>query len=211
LAERFSHVVGININKKQLNIARKTAAERKIANIEFVETDIMKLDYKGKFDLVFIIDVDPHIPDKKKMLEIASNSLKPGGKIILIAWCKPNKTTLAAETLIVQPFCATWGFTHMETMTNYEKYFKELKLDIDYYEDFTKNIEKSVHQGYLDYLHKISTSGIRDIAKVLDFSMIKYVNRIWEKAHDLSQMVLYSQAAYDGGLFLYPFYILKKK
>lgn len=211
LAEKFSHVTGINFNKKQLAIAKKIAMDRKIENVEFIEADIMELDYKEKFDMVFIIDVDPHVPDKKKMLKIARDSLKSGGKIVLVAWCKPDKTALAAETLIIQPFCATWGFTFMETMANYAKYFRELQLEINYYEDFTAGIEKSVHQGYRDFLRAVNTFGIKDVAKVLDFSMLARIGEVWRKAHEVSQMVLYSLAAYDGGLFLYPFYILEKK
>ncbi len=211
LAEKYAHVTAINSNKKQLGIARKTVSERKITNVEFIEADIMELSYGEKFDVVFIIDVDPHIPNKEKMLEIAQKSLKVGGKIILVAWCKPDKVTFAAETLIVQPFCATWGFTYMETVANYLKYFKKLGLGVNYYEDLTFGIEKSVHQGYRDFLSKVNVFGIEDVAKVLDFSMIKHINTLWDKAHDVSQMVLYSQAAYDGGLFIYPFYILEKK
>jgi len=211
LAQKFTHVTAINFNKKQLKIAKKTVKQKKIKNVNFIEADIMKTRYDNVFDVVFLIDVDPHLPDKKKMLRIAYKALKPGGKIVLMAWCKPSNISAAAEHLIVQPFNATWGFTYQETPENYLKYFKKSNLDLVYYEDLTKGIKKSVHQGYTDFLKKINTLKLFDVAKVLDLSMIKYANKIWEKAHEMTQMVLYSQAVYDAGLFIYPFYILQKK
>lgn len=211
LAQRFTHVTGVNFNKKQLKIARKTAKQKGIKKVDFVEADIMETRYDNAFDVIILIDVDPHLPDKKKMLRIAHKALKPGGKIVLIAWCKPSKISVVAEHLIVQPFNATWGFTYQETPENYLKYFKELNLDLAYYEDLTKGIKKSVHHAYFDTLQKMNTANLIDAAKMLDLSMIKHANKIWEKAHEMMQMMLYSIAAYDAGLFIYPLYILQKK
>jgi len=211
LSQKFTHVTAINFHKKQLKIARRTAKQKGIKNVDFIEADIMETHYDNMFDVIFLIDVDPCLPNKKKMLRIVSKALKPGGKIVLAAWCKPSKISVAAEHLIIQPFNATWGLPYQETPENYLKHFKKLNLNLVYYEDLTKSVKKSVHQGYIDFLQKVNTSKLIDISKVLDLSMIKYPYKIWEKAHEATQMVLYSQAAYDAGLFLYPFYILQKK
>lgn len=54
----------------------------------------------------------------------------------------------------------------------------------------------------------MNTASLVDAAAMLDLSIIKHANKIWEKAHG---MMLYSIAVYDAGLFIYPFYILQKK
>lgn len=210
LTQRFSHVTAVNMNKKQLDMARRTAKSRNIGNITFVEQDIMETSFKEEFDAIFIIDVDPHIPDKKRMLEVAVKALKKNGKIVLLPWCKPEKVSAAANMLIIQPFNAAWGFTYQETPQNYLRYFKDFGLKVVYSKDLTKEIGKSVRAGYLNFLRKINEFKYSDIVKVLDSSAAKNIGKFNEKAHEITQMVLYSIAAYDAGLFLYPLFILQK-
>lgn len=128
LASKVKHITAINFNQKQLDIAKESAKNKNISNIEFINQDIMKSDFKEKFDFIFLWDVEPHLPDKKKALSILHKALKSGGRLMLSTWLQPEKPSLAAKYLIIDPFNRTWAFPFMETSQHYMNYFKKLVL-----------------------------------------------------------------------------------
>lgn len=210
LSQKFKNVTAINFNKKQLAIAEKNIKQKKIANIKLIKADIMQTSFKEMFDIVFLYDVAPHLPDKEKALQLIWKSLKPSGKLVMTEWLIPRNISMAARMLLVEPFNTTWAFPFLETDQNYKKYFKKNKYNLILKEDWTEKIGKSVDIGYHSYLKAVNSFGIKEVAKVLDLSMINHVIHIKEKAKEMSEMVLYSKALYDSNNFLYFFYIAEK-
>lgn len=210
ISQKFKNVTAINFSKKQLAIAGKNIKQKKITNIKLVEADIMQTSFKDMFDVVFLYDVAPHLPDKEKALQLIWKALKPGGKLVMTEWLIPQNISKAAKTLLVEPFNETWAFPFLETDENYMKYFKQNNYKLVLREDWTKKIGKSIDVGYHSYLKSVNSFGIKDVAKVLDLSMLKHITHIKKKAKEVSEMVLYSKALYDSDNFLYFFYIVEK-
>lgn len=210
LSQKFKNVIAINFNKKQLAIAEKNIKQQKIANIELVEADIMQTSFKDMFDVVFLYDVAPHLPNKEKALQLIWKALKPGGKLVMTEWLIPQNISSAARMLLVEPFNSTWAFPFLETDENYMKYFKKNDYKLLLKENWTKKIDKSITVGYHSCLKAINSFGIKDVARVLDLSMVKHAMHTKEKMKEMSEMVLYLKALYDSNNFLYFLYIAEK-
>ncbi|MDI6825972.1 MAG: class I SAM-dependent methyltransferase [Candidatus Aenigmarchaeota archaeon] len=73
LSEKWN-VIGINVNKDRLNIARK----------------IVKIDFKEKFDLILALDILEHLKYPNKSLKKIHNHLKSNGLLIVSI---PNKSS----------------------------------------------------------------------------------------------------------------------
>ncbi|KAI9709014.1 MAG: hypothetical protein M1812_007827 [Candelaria pacifica] len=76
------HVTGLDSTSGVLDQARATANERNIKNIEFVEGDILKLDYPDdSFDVVHAHQVVQHVPDHVGALREMRRVCRPGGLV----------------------------------------------------------------------------------------------------------------------------------
>lgn len=77
-------VVGIDMTEAQLAKARRLAAERGFANVEFVEAHIEELPLEdGSTDVVISNGVVNLAPDKSKVFAEAARVLRPGGRLAL--------------------------------------------------------------------------------------------------------------------------------
>ena len=52
-------------------------------SIGLYQVDLMTLEWKDKWDIIFLLDVIEHCPDDVSILRQAFNALKPGGKLIV--------------------------------------------------------------------------------------------------------------------------------
>ena len=86
LACRGYNVTGIDLSKAQLARAREKMAEKSV-DVDFIRMDARELDYINEFDTVIML-CEGGFPLMEtdemnfKILENATRSLKPGGKII---------------------------------------------------------------------------------------------------------------------------------
>jgi len=80
-------VTGLDISKKMINIAKENAKKEKL-KINFIVSDIEKINFKNQFDRVLSYDALHHCPNEIEVLKNAYKALKPGGIILII---EPNK------------------------------------------------------------------------------------------------------------------------
>lgn len=77
-----AHVMGVNIDRHQLVIARR----RQAPGVGFTTGDAERLPFAGgAFDTVYAIEVLSHIGDKKALFGELSRALRPGGRLVLAA------------------------------------------------------------------------------------------------------------------------------
>lgn len=77
-------VTGVDISKRSIDYAKKTAQE-KCLNIDYINQNYLDLDFREEFDLVIMIfcDIDVLNPEERdKLLEKVYSALKPGGRFI---------------------------------------------------------------------------------------------------------------------------------
>jgi len=64
-------------------------AQQNWPNYKFAVADILKLDLRQKYDLIFLVAVLHHVPSRKlreQLLIKIKSMLKPGGKLLMINW-----------------------------------------------------------------------------------------------------------------------------
>lgn len=82
LSNKCSTVLGLDISKKAISIAKKSLSILKIKNINFICGKIDSLP-KKQFDLVICLEVIEHIPDDGLFLVEINSRLKKNGYLVL--------------------------------------------------------------------------------------------------------------------------------
>lgn len=80
-------VVGVDISKPLLDIARSKARKEHLANIRFVEADMAELDFpEASFDVVVIVFGIFFAPDMVAQIHRLTRLLRPGGVLAVTTW-----------------------------------------------------------------------------------------------------------------------------
>lgn len=85
-ASRFAKkVVGLEIDKELIKIAKKSAEIKKLTNVIFLESDLEgKLNFKdNSFDKIIFLDVLEHLIKRDQILREIKRIFKPGGVLFL--------------------------------------------------------------------------------------------------------------------------------
>ena len=87
LARKFkeAQIVGIDLDKEQINTNKQIAQETNLTNCDFQVEDIFRLPFKEEFDLILCVDILEHLVDDIEACRYLFRVLKPGGKIIVHA------------------------------------------------------------------------------------------------------------------------------
>ncbi|HEX4570192.1 MAG TPA: methyltransferase domain-containing protein [Dongiaceae bacterium] len=94
LAQRFGagHVLGIDVEADNIELARRRAAEKGLADrvsYRLVEPGPLPFE-EARFDLVFSKDAIIHIPDKEALFADIFRILVPGGRFIASDWLRAD-------------------------------------------------------------------------------------------------------------------------
>ncbi|MEM8594591.1 MAG: bifunctional demethylmenaquinone methyltransferase/2-methoxy-6-polyprenyl-1,4-benzoquinol methylase UbiE [Pseudomonadota bacterium] len=104
LAWKFSRLVGptgrvylADINSSMLNAGRERLLNRgNCENIQFVQADAQKLPFKeNSLDRITISFGLRNVTDKDLALRSMYNALKPGGRLLVLEFSKPNNSLLS--------------------------------------------------------------------------------------------------------------------
>jgi SAM-dependent methyltransferase len=99
LAPYAAEVVALDITKEMLAVAQKSAAERHLDNIRFLEGDAQQLPCAdASFDVVSCRHAPHHFPDVQRAVQEWARVLKPGGKLVLVDSISPEEPE--AEALL---------------------------------------------------------------------------------------------------------------
>jgi SAM-dependent methyltransferase/cytochrome c-type biogenesis protein CcmH/NrfG len=98
-----SRVTGIDLSLSSLAYARRMASELQIANVEFIQADILELDRLGaQFDLVYASGVLHHMHEPKAGLAAVSRRTKPGGLIQIQLYSRRGRADVNAAREIIR-------------------------------------------------------------------------------------------------------------
>jgi len=98
LANNIKHVTGIDISSKLLAIAKQRKTERKIENVDFIQTTVFDERFKpGSFDVVMAFYVLHFFEDIDEVVRRIHRLLKPDGLFILEAVCLGEKNKILGQ------------------------------------------------------------------------------------------------------------------
>ncbi|MEK6984549.1 MAG: methyltransferase domain-containing protein [Nanoarchaeota archaeon] len=206
-------VCAININRHQLNIA-KNHSKRRYPNITFLYNDIMQLNLNKMFDTAFFIDVEPHLPDKRKALSNIRKALSSGGRIIMTAWLQNEKPSMLQKEFLIKPFCRLGAFPYLETFSGYNKLFKRENLRVIKCQDVTNKARRSVDEFY-HFAFQI-LSGLKSFRNFLNLAknspVLKTLRRgeIRNQMHNAFLGPIYAKLCMDAGVFKLGYFVLEK-
>ena len=85
-SRKARRILAIDINKKDLEIARKEVKDK---NIKFEYGSIFDKNFNKKFDIITLFDVIEHFPEEKEIeaLNKIHNILEKGGKLLVSSPC----------------------------------------------------------------------------------------------------------------------------
>jgi len=97
-----ARITAIDLSLSSLAYARRMAAQLRIANVEFLQADILELDaFAPQFDVVYSQGVLHHMRDPKAGLAVLSRQAKPGGLIKIALYSRVGRADVnAARELI---------------------------------------------------------------------------------------------------------------
>jgi SAM-dependent methyltransferase len=86
-------VVGIDFSRGMLDVARdRFPDEPGKARIEFVQRDVLEMDFRGDFDLAVTLGSNGHIlpQDEPRFIERVAAALRPGGRFVFVTGEMPR-------------------------------------------------------------------------------------------------------------------------
>ena len=88
IAKSAGRVVGIDIDRQLLDVARLRLAESAATNCEFIEGDAYDLAnlISGPVDFVFLANAFHGVPDKPRLARAVAAALVPGGRFAVVNW-----------------------------------------------------------------------------------------------------------------------------
>ncbi len=98
LSNNVKQVTGIDISSKLLAIAEQRKAERKIENVEFIQTTVFDEHFEpGSFDVVMAFYILHFFEDINEVVRRIHELLKPDGLFILEAVCLGEKSKIMGK------------------------------------------------------------------------------------------------------------------
>lgn len=115
-------VTGVNINRRQLEVARAKAAEAGLRNrVDFRYADCSRcLPFADvSIDVVVNMESACYYSDRPRFLGEVARILKPGGRFVTEDFMTPDEVTAESFRNHIEPFCRVWKLHSLESRASY--------------------------------------------------------------------------------------------
>ncbi len=142
LAENLGcKITGISISPIQVRMAREAAKHLK-SKTNFLVDDANRLSIKGKFDLVWAVEVTAHLNDRDNYFRKVAGLLAPGGKICEAAWLKKDDLNYRDTLKYIQPI-EEGMLVSLPSLSEYRAYIDKNRLRLLHYEDISSHVART--------------------------------------------------------------------
>jgi SAM-dependent methyltransferase len=200
-----AQVLGVDLSDTQLAHARRLLASRRRPNLRFAQHDVMRLADLAEppFDAAICLDAACYLPDRPAALRAIATRLRPGGRLLLVDWCRADWTTALQRELILQPLCRYWAVADLETAAGYRRSFQAAGLRIRRLEDLSDRVRPNWERGYRAALQALSEPVRLGQLLRLAAATVKHGALAVQAAKDQFQVALLAKAAADSGVLRY--------
>jgi sterol 24-C-methyltransferase len=200
-----AEVVGVDLSSSQLRHARRWLADGRRPNLRFVQHDVMHLDEFAEqpFDAALCLDAACYLPDRAAALQGIATRLRPGGRLLLVDWCRVERATPMQRELILEPLCRYWAIAELATVASYSRSFAAAGLRIRRVDDLSDGVVPNWERGYRAALRALAEP-IR-LGQLLRLAAVTVTHGAVavQAAKDQFQVALLARAAADSGLLRY--------
>ena len=165
---KFVQSIGITLSDYQVARANQLLIETQGSNpynknIEFRVGDALQIDKYFKentFDIIWSLEMEPHIPDKSKMIDQFLHVLKPNGLLILGCWnirdTNDNELKLNEnEKKLVWFLENEWGHPNFWSINQYKTKFRSHdKVSEIYFENWTQYTLPSWYESLYEIIRR---------------------------------------------------------
>jgi tocopherol O-methyltransferase len=142
LAKKFdARVTGITISSVQVEMAKRAAAEQHL-NANFLLMDAEAIRFDHQFDVLWSVESISHYHDREKFFASASQFLRPSGTFAITDWFKKENLTPSETQRLIDPI-EKGMFVELETMDDYDRYFRSNGFQILHREILNKNCART--------------------------------------------------------------------
>jgi 2-polyprenyl-3-methyl-5-hydroxy-6-metoxy-1,4-benzoquinol methylase len=200
-----AQVVGVDLSDRQLAHARRWIAGGRRPNLRFLQHDVMHLDELAEppFDAAICLDAACYLPDRRAALGQIAARLRPGGRLLLVDWCRTERPTALQRELILEPLCRDWAIADLETVVGYRRLFAAAGLRIHRLEDLSDRVVPNWERGYQAALHALAEPIRLGRLLRLAADTVTHGSVVIQAAKDQFQVALLAKAAAESGLLRY--------
>jgi 2-polyprenyl-3-methyl-5-hydroxy-6-metoxy-1,4-benzoquinol methylase len=206
LADRTTaDVVGVDLSDSQLAHARGWLAGGRRPNLRFLQYDVMRLRElaEAPFDAAICLDAACYLPDRRAALRGIAVRLRPGGRLLLVDWCRAERPAPLQRELILEPLCRYWAIADLETATGYRRLFEAAGLRIHRLDDLSERVLPNWERGYQAALRALAEPVRLHQLLRLAARSVEHGTLVLQAAKDQFQVALLAKAAAESGLLRY--------
>lgn len=200
-------VLGIDISRSQLSHTERFHR----SNLRFKLHDIMHVDNLTEtFDAVACLDAAFYLPDKALAIKRLSRVVAPGGRVVLVDWCRHEGLSAVQEELVLHPFMRYWGVPSLETIRGYRRIFREGGFSLLDVIDLNEQVKRNWEFGYRRALSAITELSIKDAPRLLWKGIALGSDGI-RLIKEQFPAAVYIKAGFDAGFLRYVYFLAERQ
>jgi cyclopropane fatty-acyl-phospholipid synthase-like methyltransferase len=200
-------VLGIDLSRAQLSHTKRFNH----ANLRFKLHDIMHVDDLAEtFDAVACLDAAFYLPDKALAIARLSKVVAPGGRVLLVDWCRQEGLSAVQEELVLHPFMRYWGAPSLETIRSYERIFRHSGFSLLEVIDLNELVRRNWEFGYQRALAAITELSINDAPRLLWKGIMLGSDGV-RLMKEQFPAALYIRAGFDTGFLRYAYFLAERQ
>lgn len=205
-------VLGVDLSRGQLDHARRWLAGGRRPNLRFEQLDIMGLDaLDAEFDAAVCLDAACYLPDRAGALKAVSRRLRRDGRLLIVDWCRAERTTSLQKELLLDPLCRLWAIRELESAGSYRRKLERAGFDVVALDDLSDQVQPNWERGYQAALRALAEPLRVDRLLSLATSAVRHGPRVVRAAKEQFTVALLARAAADAGALRYVLACARKR
>lgn len=134
-------VTGLTVSTTQHRYAESVTPEKN--PVYLVEDWLHNQRPSGACDVVIALESTEHMPDKDRVFMEMARVLKPGGRMVVVAWLAANHRTHWQDTHLIEPVCREGRLVAMGTALEYVDWIAAAGLQLEEELDLSKHVSRT--------------------------------------------------------------------